>query len=62
MAREESIRKRRGFRNHDSELGLSRSYQVKKFLHTIFLNSTFLILTDQQSIPWLKNMTVLEIR
>ena len=34
---------------------VSWSYQVR-LLHTKFLNSTFLILTDQQSIPrWLKN-------
>ena len=63
------------FGNHDSgldmtclpspihqELGVYWSYQVR-LLHTIFLNSTFLILTDQQSIPrWLKNMTVTERR
>ena len=63
------------FGNHDSgldmtclpspihqELGVYWSYQVR-LLHTIFLNSTFLILTDQQSIPrLLKNMTVTERR
>ena len=63
------------FGNHDSgldmtclpspihqKLGVYWSYQVR-LLHTIFLNSTFLILTDQQSIPrLLKNMTLTERR
>ena len=41
---------------------VSWSYQVR-LLHTKFLNSTFLILTDQQSIPrWLKNMKVTQRR
>ena len=63
------------FGNHDSgldmtclpspihqKLGVYWSYQVR-LLHTIFVNLTFLILTDQQSIPrLLKNMTVTERR